>query len=171
MTFQAWERRPSFEIKDGRRVYPVYAVGANGDRYNGGTIYVHDIEVAPDEVETNSARRRVLGTLTWVSVRGLVVEVLDTDVEWRLMGVARGMWDLARSEDIAPSLRHAPCTSRTEDGERFVRATDPEQACRGNCEPDCRGWASQIGMPGEEGALTSVRPPGLWARIRASIGL
>lgn len=163
MTFQAWERRPSFEIKDGHRVYPVYAVGVNGDRYSGGTIYVHDIEVPTAEVETTSALR--LGKLTWVSARGPVVEVIDTDAEWRLMGIARGMWDLARSEDIAPSLRHAPCTSRNEDGERFVRAMNPEQACRGNCEPDCRDWASQIGMPGEEDVPRSVRPPSVWAKI------
>lgn len=167
--YQQWEKRPPFVTKDGRTVYPLYApaYASHGSHIR---VFDRDVDPADYEVEHSLLRHRV-AFLDW---HGRVVSHVETDPAWRQQGIARAMLAIARSEDIEPSLRHARCTQRSEYGERFVRGTDREQACEGNCgsapNRECRDWASQIGMPGQEGVVTSVRPLGWRAKIKALIG-
>ena len=157
-SWQRWLRLPSFEAKNGSRVYFVYAVGANGERAEGGTIYAHNAEVSPDDVGYPPEVRHRIGSFTW---NYGVIQYVDVSKEhgggWNRQGIGREM-------------RHAPCTARSADGEQFVRGTDPGEACRGNCEPDCRDWSSQIGMPGEECLVQSVRRRSVWMRIKRFFG-
>lgn len=121
--YQDWERRPVFTTKDGRQVYPMYALGAHGDRYGGGTIEAYDTEVALDDMGFPPALRHRVGFLTWH--RSNVIEYVDVRPEWQCQGIARHMLCLAR--EVCPGLRHAP-PPRSDAGELFVRATNPEQA-------------------------------------------
>lgn len=68
--------------------------------------------------------RHRIGSLTW---NRNVIQYIEVDPEWRKKGVGREMLCLAR--EITPALRHSPCGSRSDDGEAFVRAADPDQAC------------------------------------------
>lgn len=168
-SWQQWSRCPSFEAKNGRRVYFVYALGANGERAEGGVIYAHNAEVSLDDVEYPPERRHRIGSFTWnYGVIQYVGVGKDHGDGWIRQGIGREMLRLAR--EIQPGLRHAPCTERSEDGERFVRGTDSDKACRGNCEPDCRDWSSRIGMPGEEGLVQSVRPSSVRMKIKRLLG-
>lgn len=157
-----WSRLPSFIASNGKRVHFVHAPVAYGPE--GGTIYAQDAEVSLNDVDYPPELRHRIGSLTWnrraIQYMGVGRDLGDG---WLRQGVGREMLRLAR--EIEPDLRHAPCTERSEQGERFVRGTDPDKACRGHCEPDCRDWASQIGMPGEEDAPASVRPPSMWEKI------
>lgn len=168
-SWQQWLRLRSFEAKNGSRVYFVYAVGANGERAEGGTIYAHNAEVSLDDVNSPPEAWHRIGSFTW---NYGVIQYVDVSKEhgdgWNRQGIGREMLRLAR--EIEPDLRHAPCTARTEDGERFVRGTDPGGACRDNCEPDCRHWSLQIGMPGEEGLVQSVRRRSVWMKIKRFFG-
>lgn len=163
--YQQWEKRPPFTTKDGRQVYPLYAP-AYASQGSHIRVFDRDVDPADHEVEHSLLKHRV-AFLDW---HGRVISHVETDPSWAKQGIARAMLAIARSEDIEPDLRHAPCTQRSEDGERFVRATDPGEACVGKCERACRDWPSQIGMPGQEGVVTSVRPLGWWAKIKALVG-
>lgn len=175
--YQQWEKRPSFEIKDGRRVYPLYAA-AYASQENHIRVFDRDVDPSDYEVE-QSLLKHLVAFLDW---RGRSISNVGTgriaspghpapeEPSWHRQGIARAMLTIARADDIEPELQHAPCTQRSASGERFVRGTDPGKACRGNCEPDCRDWASQIGMPGEEGLAKSVRPPSAWTKIKRLLG-
>lgn len=176
--YQRWEKRPSFMTKDGRRVYPIYAP-AYGGQEDHIRVFDRDVDPADYEVE-HSLREHQVASLDW---RGRTISNVETgrveapghpapdEPSWHRQGIARAMLEIARAKDIEPALQHAACTQRSEAGERFVRGTDPGKACKDDCEPDCRYWASQIGMPGEEGSPESVRPLGVWAKIKALVGL
>ena len=76
------------------------------------------------DIENPDGRRHQIGSLTW---NQNVIQYVEVNRGWRRQGIGREMLRLAR--EIAPTLRHAPCGSRRDDGEAFVRATDPDQAC------------------------------------------
>ncbi len=157
MTWQNWESRPAFTTTSGRRVYPAYALGANGQRYEGGTIHVHDAEVCAEDIEFPAGLQHRIGFLTW---NRNVIQYVEVNTDWRKQGIGREMLRLAR--EIAPTLLHAPCHQRSEDGEKFVRATDREQACEGRCGDGCR-------KPVADDEPNDVRPSGLWLRIKGAL--
>lgn len=167
--YQQWEKRPPFATKDGRTVYPLYAP-AYASQENHIRVFDCDVDPADYEVEHSLLEHQV-AFLNW---RGRVVSHVETVPGWSQQGIARAMLAIARSGDIEPGPHHAPCTQRSEDGEWFVRGVDPEQACKGVCESGpnsaCQDWPSRIGMPGQEGIVTSVRPLGWRAKIKAFIG-
>lgn len=153
MTWQNWESRPTFTTTSGRRVYPAYALGATGERYEGGTIHVHDAEVCAEVIEFPEGWQHCIGSLTW---NRNVIQSVQVNTDWQKQGIGREMLRLAR--EIAPTLLHAPCDQRSEDGEQFVRATDRDQACEGRCGDRCRNpWRTM--NPND------VRPSGRWLRI------
>lgn len=123
--WQNWEARPVFRTKDDTRwVYPFYALGAYGDRFEGGTIYVHDVEVALEDIEHRPGARNRIGQLT---CSRKTIQYVGVEEKWQDQGIAAEMLRLAR--EVEPSLRHAPCAHRNEHGEGFVRAMDPDEAC------------------------------------------
>lgn len=123
--WQDWEARPAFKTKDeSRRVHPFYALGANGERYEGGTIHVHDVEVALEDIGHPPGMRHRIGYLTW---NRRTIQYVEVDEAWQRQGIATELLRLAR--EVEPHLRHAPCANRSESGEAFVRATDPDEAC------------------------------------------
>ena len=150
MNWQDWKPRPAFTTKSRGCVYPMYALGADGERYEGGTIYVHDTEVRPEDVEIPAGAQHRIGFLTW---NRNAIQYVEVNSDWQRQGVGREMLRLARV--AAPSLRHAPCGLRNEVGEAFVRATDPDEACPNRVE--------EVSRP-------AARPSGLWHRFRRYLG-
>ena len=180
-TYSAWEDCGSFETRDGRTVYLARTLGRGGSE---AMVRAFDTQVDVRnrwsvEQYGPELQRHVLGELKWWPSSNEINYVWTNpdpthrpaqEQPWERQGIGRAMLRVAREAE--PSLRHAPCTERSEDGERFTRGTDRHEACRGNCEPDCQDWASQIGMPGERDAPKSVRPPSTskWAKAKALIG-
>lgn len=140
--YQKWEKREEFATKDGRVLYPLFAPEKGGQPNH---ILVFDVAVDPSDpdVELRLRRRHCIGSLDWVNGRISYVHVEDGGVEgklnWRNQGVATRMFELARKE--CPDLRHAHCKDRISvEGELFVRATSPEEACNNQCGDGCRKW-------------------------------
>lgn len=166
-TYSEWEPCPPFTTKDDRVVHMVRAPGRGGSE---ARVRVFDIEVDhedPSSVEQGGPQLsgHLLGELTWWPTVKEINNVWvgpgpeqgrPSEEPWGNRGIARKMLELAR--EIEPSLRHAPCQHRTKDGEAFVLAVDPDQACRGLCGDGCR---NPLPEPSEE-----ARRSGLWSRIK-----
>lgn len=165
--YQEWERLPSFETKDGRAVHLMYAPAYGGQPE---AIWAFDQEVDPGnpDLEYSLARDHRVGLLRWTRSR---IDYLATGREvpragepsWEGQGVATLMYRLAR--DIHPDLIHAPCRERTKDGEAFVRATSPGQACANICGQGCRQRGPKPPKPEPE----SVRPHSLLNKIMRKV--
>lgn len=154
---------PPFTAKNGAVLYPVHLAAAYGDR-DGGTIYVYDGQ-PPSDVQRLGFPHEdatVVGELTWNRKTIQFVAVgSDASGPWERQGIATHMWTLAR--EIEPRLRHAPCHERsTDEGEAFVRATSPQEACNNACVPECRHRG-----PAPETA--PVRPLTMWERITRAL--
>ena len=162
--YQRWQKRPSFTTRGGKRLYPLYAPAYAGQA-NHVRVFDRDVDPTDTAVEYALLKHRV-AFLDWL---GVTISVVDTHPDWQEQGIGRRMLGLAKKEE--PRLRHAPCAQRSEKGELFVRGTDPDEACRGNCGPGCRDWASQIGMPGGGDSPDSVRPLPLRERFGKFLGL
>lgn len=168
-TYYDWEQCPPFEVKDGRVVHLVRTPGRGGSE---ARVSVFDAEVDPEDpgsVELGIGDH-LLGELKWwPSVREInYVWVAqpegrpEGEKPWGRQGIGAEM--LRRAREIEPSLRHAPCSQRSEDGEKFVRATDYDERCQRVCGEGCRN-------PLSEEPPENDRSPGLWSRIRGRIGL
>lgn len=155
--YQQWEKRPPFTTKDGRWVYPLYAP-ARASQPNHIWAFTEDVDPTSPDLEYSLRRDYRIASLDWV---GRTISIPLTDPAWEKQGVATHMFWLADAETMG-DLNHAPCADRVSlAGEAFVRATRPEQACNGKCEPVCRDWEAQVNPPED----TSVRPPSVWAKI------
>lgn len=152
-----WEKRPAFDTKDGRRVYPIHT-GTDGSL---GQVWVYDTDVDPrnPDLDYSVTKDHRVALLTYS--RGRVVYVGTGrnslrvgEAPWEGQGIASEMFRLAQEE--SPGLRHAHCRDRvTQAGEDFVRRTSPEEACRNKCGEGCK----------QRGPKPSVRPPSVRERI------
>lgn len=154
---------PAFEAKNGTPLYPVHIEGAYGSP-DGGTIYVYDgpPPTDPARMGLRYGDSLPIASLTWNRKTIQFVQVANEPAApWQQQGVATNMWRLAR--EIEPELRHAPCHERSSDeGEAFVRATSPEQACDNHCGEGCR-------HRGPTPPQDTVRPLTLWERITRAL--
>lgn len=107
-------------------------------------MWVYDIDVDPfdPDIEFSIKTHHRIGFLDWSCDKTTYVEVGRSiaevdDLSWARQGIASQMLLLAR--DRSPDLLHAECRDRISiEGEAFVRATNPEQACNNNCGVGCR---------------------------------
>lgn len=145
-TYARWELCSSRRLMSGRTVHFARTLGR--DSYSPCVVALA-AEVDPRDIGVIESApwlyRNAVGDLQWHRDLEVIqwVGVVDGDdpqrpwmLNWGRQGVATEMLRLAR--EITPRLRHAPCWQRSHDGEAFVRATDPAQACRGLCGAACR---------------------------------
>lgn len=159
-----WEKGEPFQTHDNRWVYPFYTDGRGPDgSYAGHKIVVldTDFDVHDPDIEYGGLGRHQVGDLQWAHKRvGYIgVDSADGSGSWGRQGIGTQMFRWAQSKD--PGLKHALCADRVSlDGEMFVRATSPDEACNNHCGEGCR----QRG-PVEEA------PPNWWARLLAQLGV
>lgn len=138
-----WERRPAFTTKHGAQVHPLYTLGANGDRYNGGTIYVYDAEVALEDADYPPGLKHRVGWMTWNADVIVYVEVAEP---WKRQGIATEIFRLA--QEVAPNLRHAE--QRTPEAEKWIATVSPGEAAPTEpeapapTEPRSPSWLSRL---------------------------
>lgn len=131
--YQDWEKRPSFETKDGRRVYPLYAP-AYQNQPNHAWAFDTEVDPLDPDLEYSLTARHRVGLLDWDRDRVIYVETGRTrpkmgEPSWERQGIATELLRLAR--EMHPDLLHAHCRNRvSEAGEAFVRATSPDEHAR-----------------------------------------
>lgn len=79
--------------------------------------------VDPDEYEFGPHAVHCVGALDW---QDDVIAYVEVNEQWRKMGVATAMWEIARSRN--PLLQHAPRARRTEECNQWARSVSPELA-------------------------------------------
>lgn len=121
MNWTGWQSKPPFNAQDGRVVYPMYTRGANGEQFEGGTIYVFDAVIEPDDIDYGTARaRHEVAQFTW---NRSVIQYVGVNEQWLRQGIATKLLQLART--MEPQLRHND-RQLTDDARRWIAAVDPD---------------------------------------------
>lgn len=125
MTFRRWERRPCFVLGNGQVAHPVLSPGAPGRiDGQGGIVRVFSREVEPEDCERPETIEAEIGYLSWF---GNVVEYITVAEPFQRLGVATGMWGLAR--EFNPLLEHAEPSELSKDAQGWIAALAQGTGC------------------------------------------